>query len=211
MPDGVNGVPPEREQARTRLARRAVVDAARQLFIETGYAATTMEAISQRAGVPQATLYRLFTNKLGVLKVLLDVSIAGDDEPVEVAQRPPVRSLLDEPDPRRVLAGFAAITTGINRRTNDVYTVLDRAADSDPGAADLLRVLAEQRARGQQHIVHTLHRDGRLGAGMTAQAASDIVHALMSPEMYRMLVTDRGWAPERYQQWAADTLVQQLL
>jgi hypothetical protein len=46
---------------------------------------------------------------------------------------------------------------------------------------------------------------------MTAQAASDIVHALMSPEMYRMLVTDRGWAPERYQQWAADTLVQQLL
>ena len=211
MSDDVKRVPPEREQARTRLARHAVVDAARQLFMEHGYASTTIEAISDRAGVPQPTLYRLFANKLGILKVLLDVSIAGDDEPVEVAKRPPVTSLLDEPDPRRVLAGFAAITTGINRRTNDVYTVLRLAADSDADAADLFRTLAEQRARGQQHIVHALHRSGRLRSGMAAQEASDIVHALMSPEVYRLLVTDQGWAPERYQQWAADTLAQQLL
>jgi AcrR family transcriptional regulator len=211
MGSGVNGEPPPREQARTRLARRAVIDAARFLFVEHGYASTTIEAISHRAGVPQPTLYRLFASKLGILKVLLDVSIAGDDEPVEVLQRPPVASLLDEPDPRRVLTGFAAITVGINRRTNDVYTVLSRAADSDPEAAVLFETLTEQRARGQQHIVHALHRDGRLRAGTTAEAASDIVHALMSPEMYRLLVTDRGWTPERYQQWAADALAQQLL
>jgi AcrR family transcriptional regulator len=211
MGSGVNGEPPPREQARTRLARRAVIDAARFLFVEHGYASTTIEAISHRAGVPQPTLYRLFASKLGILKVLLDVSIAGDDEPVEVLQRPPVASLLDEPDPRRVLTGFAAITVGINRRTNDVYTVLSRAADSDPEAAVLFETLTEQRARGQQHIVHALHRDGRLRAGTTAEAASDIVHALMSPEMYRLLVTDRGWTPERYQLWAADTLAQQLL
>jgi AcrR family transcriptional regulator len=211
MGNGVNGEPPPREQARTRLARGAVIDAARFLFVEHGYASTTIEEISHRAGVPQPTLYRLFASKLGILKVLLDVSIAGDDEPVEVLQRPPVASLLDEPDPRRVLTGFAAITAGINRRTNDVYTVLSRAADSDPEAAVLFETLTEQRARGQQRVVHALHRDGRLRAGTTAEAASDIVHALMSPEMYRLLVTDRGWTPERYQLWAADTLAQQLL
>ena len=72
------------EQARTRLARRAVIDAARTLFLERGYAATTVEAVSARADVPPATLYRLFASKLGMLKALLDTSIAGDDAPVPV-------------------------------------------------------------------------------------------------------------------------------
>jgi AcrR family transcriptional regulator len=211
MDDGVKGAPAGREQARTRLARRAVIDAARSLFVERGYASTTLESISRLAGVPQPTLYRLFNSKLGILKTLLDVSIAGDDEPVEVLQRPPAASLLDERDPRLVLDGFAAITTGINGRTNDVYTVLSRAADSDAEAAELFRTLAEQRARGQQHIVQALHRDGRLRAGLSADEAGDIVHALMSPEVYRLLVIGRGWAPARYQRWAADALVQQLL
>jgi hypothetical protein len=110
-----------------------------------------------------------------------------------------------------VLFGFAAVTTGINRRTNDVYTVLSRAADSDAEAAELFGTLAEQRARGQQHVVHALHRDGRLRDGLTADEAADIVHALMSPEVYRLFVTGRGWSPSRYEQWAAGALVQQLL
>src|SRR3954464_9295722 len=82
-----------RGQARTRFARRAVVDAARTLFLERGYVATTIEAISERADVPTATVYRLFSSKLGILKALLDVSIAGDDEAVPVARRPQVSEL----------------------------------------------------------------------------------------------------------------------
>src|SRR3954452_8072867 len=86
-------------QARTRLARRAVVAAARALFLERGYSATTIEAVSDRADVPPATVYRLFTSKVGILKALLDTSIAGDDQPVAVPERPDVASLFDEPDP----------------------------------------------------------------------------------------------------------------
>ena len=73
--------PSGRSQARTRFARRAVVDAARALFLERGYAATTIEAISEHSDVPSATVYRLFSSKLGILKALLDTSIAGVGAP----------------------------------------------------------------------------------------------------------------------------------
>ena len=66
-------------QARTRRTRAAVVEAARSLFVERGYAATTIEAISDRSDTPQATVYRLFSSKLGILKAVLDVSVGGDD------------------------------------------------------------------------------------------------------------------------------------
>jgi AcrR family transcriptional regulator len=210
MADAVNPDLPKREQARTRLARGAVVDAARALFMEGGYATTTVAAISDRAGVPEPTVYRLFSSKVGILKVLLDVSIAGDDQPVAVPERPAVVSLVDEPDPRKVLAGFATITTQINVRTNDLYDVLSRAADSDPEAAELFATLREQRDRGQGQLVRMLHRKHALRPGLKLSEATDVVHALMAPEVYRLLVTDRGWSPERYEAWATSLLVQQL-
>ena len=102
MPEDVKRDEPtqrRRGQARTRLARRAVVTAARSLFLERGYAATTIEAISNLADVPQATVYRLFASKLGILKALLDTSIAGDDQPLAVQERPNVAALFEESDP----------------------------------------------------------------------------------------------------------------
>src|ERR1700727_2619086 len=108
-------------QARPRLARAAVIEAARTLFPDRGYATTTIEALSDLADVPPATVYRLFSSKLGILRALLDVSIAGDDEAGPLQNRPPVRALLDDPDPRRQLAGFAGITSGIMSRTEPVY------------------------------------------------------------------------------------------
>ncbi|HUF97196.1 MAG TPA: helix-turn-helix domain-containing protein, partial [Ilumatobacter sp.] len=144
-------------QARTRFARRAVIDAARTLFIEGGYATTTISAISRAADVPEPTVYRLFSSKLGILKMVLDVSIAGDDEPAAVHERPNVASLFDEADPRKVLAGFVAVATQINQRTSAMYSVLSRAADSDADAAALFSTLRRQRGRGQEQIVDALH------------------------------------------------------
>ena len=210
MVDDVNGDLPSRPQARTRFARRAVIEAARVLFIEGGYATTTVAAISRRADVPEPTVYRLFSSKVGILKVLLDVSIVGDDEPVAVPDRPAVASLLDEPDPHNVIARFAAIITEINGRTTDIYDLLTRAADSDAEAAALLDEIRHQRDRGQAQLVNALRRRRTLRAGLAAAIASDIVHSLMSPEVYRLLVVERGWSPERYQRWTTDLLVHQL-
>ena len=199
-----------RGQARTRLARRAVVEAARTLFLDRGYAATTIEAISEHSDVPTATVYRLFSSKLGILKALLDTSIAGDDQPQAVQERPDVASLFTERDPHKLLAGFASITSTINQRTNDVYRVLVSAAGSDPAAAELLGELRQQRDRGQGQIARSIARARALKPGLRERDAADLIHALMSPEVYRLLVGDRGWTPERYQQWLATTLAQQL-
>jgi AcrR family transcriptional regulator len=198
-------------QARTRLARAAVVDAARTLFLERGYGATTIEAISARSDVPPATVYRLFSSKRGILKALLDVSIAGDDEAVPMANRPPVRSLLADPDLMNMVAGFAGVAAQVNSRTAPIYRILVSAAASDPDAAALLDELTRQRQQGQGRIARSLARAGALRPKLRERDAGDIIHALMSPEMYGLLVVDRGWPPERYETWLTDTLVDQLL
>lgn len=198
-------------QARTRLARAAVIDAAAREFTARGYGATTIEAISAASDVPPATIYRLFAGKLGILKGVLDTSIAGDDEAVAVLQRPEVQAAVDAAEPRRRLAGFVAVTASINTRIQAVYRVLTVAADADPGAREVLDIIDEQRARGQGEVVRALARDGALRPGLRPGEAGDIVHALMSPEVYRMLVVDRGWPADRYERWLTDTLAAQLL
>ena len=203
--------PAKRGQARTRLARTAVVDAARTLFLDRGYGATTIEAISDLADVPPATVYRLFSSKRGILKALLDVSIVGDDEAVPLAERPPVRSLVDHPDPKEQLAGFVGITAQVNSRTAPIYRILVSAASSDPDAAALLDELTRQRQEGQGVIARSLARAGALRPELRERDAADIVHTLMSPEVYRLLVLDRGWKPERYERWLTATVVDQLL
>ncbi len=193
------------------MARAAVVDAARTLFLERGYGATTIEAISGLADVPVATVYRLFSSKHGILKSLLDQSIVGDDRDVPMVDRPPVRALLAEQDPKQQLAGFVALTAGVNAAVAPLYRVLVSAAGNDADAAALLDTLTSQRQQGQRRIARALARAGALRSGLRERDAADIIHALLSPELYRLLVIDRGWTTERYQPWLTETLIQQLL
>ena len=204
---------PERRggQARTRLARRAVVDAARRLFLDRGYGATTIEAISELSDVPAATVYRLFSSKRGILKALLDVSIVGDEEAVPMAQRPHVRALLADPDPAVQLGGFVAIAADVNARVAPIYLVLVSAAGADPEAAALLDELTAQRREGQRMVARSLARAGALRPELRERDAVDVIHALMSPEVYRLLVLDRRWKPQRYESWLTRLLGDQLL
>lgn len=200
-----------RGQARTRLARAAVVDAARTLFVERGFGATTIEAVSDLADVPVATVYRLFSSKRGILKAILDVSIAGDAEAVPMAERPHVRALIADEDPRKRLAGLVAVTAEVNSRTAPIYGVLVGAASSDADVAALLADQNRQREAGQGRIARTLADAGALRPGLRERDAVDITYALLSPEVYRLLVIDRGWPPKRYESWLTDTLVDRLL
>ena len=198
-------------QARTRLARRAVIDAAQTLFLERGHGATTIDAISTLSDVPPATVYRLFSSKRGILKALLDVSIAGDDEAVPIADRPPVRSLLADPDPKKMVASFVHIAAKVNARTAAIYRILTSAAASDADAATLLDELTRQRQEGQGRVARALARRRALRPTLRERDAGDIIHALVSPEVYGLLVVDRRWPPERYETWLTETLVDQLL
>lgn len=198
-------------QARTRLARAAVVKAARALFLEKGYAATTVEAISSSSDVPPATVYRLFSGKLGILKALLDTAIAGDDQAPPLLDRDGTRALLADADPVRQLSGFAGLCGQINERSAPVYRILLSAAGSDLQAGELLAAYTRQRQAGQGQIASALSRSGALRPGVKEQDAADIIHALMSPEVYRLLVDERAWPRARYEQWLRDILIDQLL
>jgi len=201
----------KRDQARTRLARAAVVEAARSLFLEHGYGATTVDAISARADVPPATVYRLFSSKRGILKALLDISIVGDDEAVPMAERQRVRSLLTDPSPENKLRRLVEIAAQVNARTAPIYRILVSAASSDPDAAALLNELARQRQEGQGQIARSLARAGALRPNLREREAADVIHALVSPEVYTLLVVHRQWSSQRWEQWLTGLLVDQLL
>jgi len=187
------------------------VDAARALFLSRGYAATTIEAISERSDVPQATVYRLFASKLGILEALLDVSVAGDDQGLTLQDRPQIAAIFAEPDQKKLLAGLVGISVAINTRSAGIYSILVSAAGSDPDALELHGNYMSMRDQGQGLIATVLARAGALRAGMKERDAADLLHALMSPDLYRLLVNDRGWTPRRYERWLTDALVSQLL
>ena len=198
-------------QARTRRTRAAVVEAARALFLDRGYAATTIEAISDASDTSQPTIYRLFGSKLGILKALLDVSIGGDDQAVAMVDRPRVLAMLADADPRRQLAGFAALLRTLMERAAPVHRILADAARSDEDAATLLTEIARQRQAGQQRVARSLARSKVLRPQLRERDAADIIHALASPEVYGLLVLDRGWSGERYEEWVREILADQLL
>ncbi len=198
-------------QARTRRTRAAVVEAARSLFLERGYAATTIEAISKLSDTPQPTVYRLFSSKLGILKALLDVSIGGDDQAVAMLDRPEVRELLSDEDPKKQVAGFCALLREVMARAGPIHRILADAARSDQEAASLLVEIARQRHEGQRRIARSLAQSGALRPGLREREAADIIHALASPEVYALLVFDRGWRGERYEKWLRSILIDQLL
>jgi AcrR family transcriptional regulator len=203
-------------QARTRLARAAVLDAAKALFAERGYAATTIEAISTASGVPSATVYRLFSSKLRLLQalfnsVLHEGAVGPDGAPATAPDHPRLAALLAEPDARLQVATFASIAREVLSRGAEVYPILVTAAGTDPQAAELLDAYARTREQGQGHISRCLADRHALRPGLSERDAADIVHALASPEAYRLLVIGRGWSPDRYESWLSATLATQLL
>ncbi|HEX9122496.1 MAG TPA: helix-turn-helix domain-containing protein [Actinomycetota bacterium] len=201
--------PRRREQARA--TRRALLDAARELFIEGGYVATTIEAIAARAGVSPETVYATFKSKRLLLSALIDVSMAGDDAPVPILERAWVEELRDELDPHRRLQVLAKNGRSILERVAPIYEVLRGAAAADPEIASLWELNKAQRFAGQSELVRILAARSSLRAGLTVRTAADILFAIGSPETYRLLVVDRGWSADRFERWYTDTLARLLL
>ena len=138
-------------------------------------------------------------------------AIAGDDQGLTLPGRPEVSALFAEPDPQKLLASFAGISVAINTRSTEVYRILVSASGSDPEAAALLTSYTRMRDQGQKLIAAALARAHALQPRMRERDAADIIHALMSPELYRLLVIDRDWPPERYEKWLTSTLIDRLL
>jgi len=195
-----------RRQAQARATRLRVIEAAQRMFTEYGYPATTIEAIAEAADVPLPTVYRLFGSKRALLTAVLDTSLGGDDQPVAFADRPAVRAARAEPDPVKMVSAFARIVRELMERSSAIQHVLATAAQVDPDAAGLLAEIRWQRHTGQSRIVAALAGRGALDPSLTRAEAADIVYALLSPDVHRILTVERGWPADRYERWIARSL-----
>ncbi|GFH34457.1 TetR/AcrR family transcriptional regulator [Streptomyces pacificus] len=198
---------------KTRRTRRRMLDAAARLFTERGWVGTTVEDIARAAEVGVQTVYFTFGNKRAVLKEVLDTMVAGDSDPVATLDRPWVRELLAEPDPATQLVHQAAGARRILERAAPVLEVVRGAAAADPELAALWRTSLNQRHAVQLRFAQALttKTGGRLRDGHDARAAADIAMAVLGPETWALLVTERGWSPARWERWASDALACQLL
>ncbi len=200
-----------RRQSRVRATRQEVLTAARKLFLERGYPATTMEAIAEESDTPIATVYRLFRSKRAILSAVLDVAFGGDDEPIAFGDRPVVRAALAQADAGTLIDAFARIGRELQERASPIQHVLAGAAAVDPEAAEQLAITRQQRLTGQSRVAAELARRQALGPGLSEADAADLIYVFMSPEVHRILTAERGWTPKRYEAWLATTLRRALL
>lgn len=200
-----------RRQQQAGENRRAVLEAARRLFLERGYAATTVGAIAAAAGVSVETVYKAFRNKPGLVKAVVDIAIVGDDEPVPMLERGRVRRMEAETDPRRKLAMYGEHLADSAPRRVPVELLVRAAAASDPGAARVWDQLAAERLAGMGFFARHLDKEGHLRPGVSVEEARDVLWTYNSAEVYELLVMRREWTPQRYGRWIGDALAAALL
>jgi AcrR family transcriptional regulator len=197
------------EQARR--TRAAVLQAAHRLFLERGFAATTMPEVASAAGVSVQTVYKAFRNKPRLAKAVFDIAMAGDDERVPMLQRDSLGRVRDEPDPRAKLRLYGEFLTEVAPRHVPVQLVIRDAAATDPEARTVWAELQAERLKGMTRFARALHDDGHLRAGISTNEARDVLWTYNSAELFQLLVLERGWSAERYGRWVADALIAALL
>jgi AcrR family transcriptional regulator len=197
------------EQARR--TRRAIVAAAHDLFLAQGYAATTIDGIAEAAHVSRRTVFNSVGGKAALLKLALDWAIAGDDEPIAMADRPAVKTIQAEPDPRKALTLWVQMVVEVAARIAPIGEVLAAAADVDPVAAELLAESSRNRMYGATAFVRRLASLDGLAVGLTEQRAAELCWALMDGHLYRLLVFQRDWSAADFIRWMSDSLAVTLL
>ena len=198
-----------KEQARQTRSR--MLDAAERLFVDRGYAASTIEAIASGAGVAVDTVYATFGSKRGLLSALMDVRVGGDDQPVELLERAGPQAVRREPNQKRQIARFAEDVSAISERARPVDDIIRGAAAVDAEIAAYRSRLQETRYQNMRRFVSWVAANGPLRSGITEDDAATIVWSLTSPEMHWLLRVERGWTLERYAEWLAQTLTRSLL
>jgi AcrR family transcriptional regulator len=184
-------------------ARRKILTAARTLFTTTGYASTTIKAIAAEAGVAVQTVYFVFGNKRSVLAALLDVSIAGDDEPIATLDRPWVAEAVAEPDPLAQLRIQVHGARLILDRVGPVLLAVRAAAGADPEVAQLWQATCEHHETVLRHLATALA--GKVD-GLDVDRCVDVGLALQSPETHALLIDERGWSATDYDDWVVEAL-----
>jgi TetR/AcrR family transcriptional regulator, regulator of autoinduction and epiphytic fitness len=197
------------EQAQKTRSR--VIDAATRLFVEQGYAATTIRAIAAQAGVSVPTVELLFGTKAQLLHVVIDVAVVGDDEPVPVLNRAWAADAQSVRDLAGFLSTVAQVLSEAQARSAGVMLAAYEAAASDPDIQLLILDRESQRERTSAWIVDSALDRAALRAVLDRAGAIDTVWMLMDPVIFNRLTRHRGWSSDRYASWFADSVAQLLV
>jgi AcrR family transcriptional regulator len=191
--------------------RKAVVASAGRLFADRGYAATTMASIASAAGVALDTVYASVGPKPVLFRHMIETAISGGDQPVPAEARGYVQQIRAEPDPGRKLELYAHAIREIQERLAPLFRVLQDAAPTDPQLDALWREIGARRAGNMRLLAAELAATGGLRHDLSVDDAADIIWATNSSEFFLLLVRDRGWDPDRFEQWLARTWKELLL
>ncbi len=193
--------------ARTRATRRRIGTAAAELFVADGYGSMILKQVAERAGVAVQTVYFHFGNKRTVLKEAVDVAV-GDDEPAALLERPWWEQVRAEPDPRRVVTRYLAVSRSIYERIGPITAVVRDAAVTDPAMAQQWRTNEQQRATAFRQLAELLDERGALRTPL--DEAVDVLCALLGPEGYQVLTARRGWTPATWEEWTSAAVTRAL-
>jgi AcrR family transcriptional regulator len=189
--------------------RTAILDAARWLFTDRGYTATPMAAIAEQAGVALDTVYASVGRKPELARLLIETAISGTGEAVPAGERDYVRAIQAAADAETKITIYASAIRAIAGRLAPLLLMLQQAAPAEPQLAALWREIAERRAANMRRFVADLAAVATLRVDL--DEAADIVWATNAPELYQLLVGQRGWSPDRYEHFLADAWQRLLL
>ena len=195
---------------KSRQTRRRILQAAYELFVDQGYGASTLQGIAERAGVAVQTIYFVFGNKPSLLKELVDVTIAGDDEPIPTLQRAWFLDALAAATAEEQLRAHVRGSCDVLGRVAPIMDVLRAAGAQDPSLAGMWQQDSDPRLDVHTAAARSLVAKPGAASQLSVEQAADVLFGLLSPELYLLFVRDRGWAPERWEQWVYDTLHAQL-
>ena len=185
--------------------RAQVLAAAHQLFVDEGFAGTTIRTVADAAGVSQETIYKSFGSKAALLKAVYDVALAGDADDVPLAARPEALAVLQAATPQASAHAYAELARIVSVRTDPLLRVLLRSRGSDQALEAFATTTDGERLTGARPFVGHWHTQQWLPDHVTVARAAEMVWALNSPEP-RWLLLDHGWTQSDYTRWLADTI-----
>ncbi|GAB2515105.1 TetR/AcrR family transcriptional regulator [Nocardia heshunensis] len=193
-----------RRMAQAKQTHADIADAARRLFLAKGWAATTVREVAREAGVSVPTVYAAYTSKVGLVRALVDAADLSADPDRMIAE------LDTAPDPRRQLAAMAGYDRRLFESAADLIVVIREAGRHEP---DLTNVYDEARRIADQTRTQVFGGwpAGTLRSGVELTTAVDVYAALCNIDVYNTLTIERGWSPQRVEDWWIEALERELL
>ncbi len=196
-----------REQARQ--TREAILEVARTLLLRDGFGPTTIGAIAAGAQVSVETIYKAFGGKAGLVRAICEQALAGAG-PVPAETRSDALQAAER-DPRDIIRGWGRLTVEVAPRVAPVLLLVRAAAAADPEMRSLRTDLNAQRLERMTHNVRNLANAGHLREDLKVERAGEILWTYSSPELFELLVLDRGWPLDRYGDFIAEAMIAALL